>query len=372
MIVLNSKPYSLFVIVLLLNTLCFGQALPTGFPKVDYLRPDKFIFDEHIDSTKIISLTKLTKRHQNAKVLDTFYIEYYNPKGKVEKKISFSGSPNRSYITRNYYEGDRLVEGTWYNVNTGTRTQLKYFYDDDGNIIDFERKQVYKVKDTIFEESYLNYEYKNGKVIKKTSTLKNSALAGISETTYTYKDSLVLERTSYSTKTKIKTNSVFEYDEKNRRKRQQGFMESLYYTEPHPTADQYYYYNEAGLLARDSLVLYDSKLTKVVEFKYDTKNRLVWMRENITKKATENYLESSFIYKNDRLVAIESIRMKNLEYVTWRIPICRKPDKKSLGKPVKADIIFTYDDNGSRIATDYTLENYPNCYKRINVIEYRD
>jgi hypothetical protein len=371
MIVLNTKNYTLLLFVLLVNTVCFGQRFPVQYPKADYLQPEKFIFDEHIDSSKVKSLTKLTAKYRNPKVLDTFYIEYFNTKGKVEKKISFSS--NRRYnITRNFYKNEQLTEGTWYNLNTGTRTQLLYSYDNDGKLIHFSRKEVFKEKSTNFEDYSSELLYKNNRIIKNTTTIKNSALAGKSEQTFKYNDTLLVETIRYSEKTQIKTRSLYFYDEMNRQKQQQAFMESLYYKEPHQTADRYFYYNSEDLLVKDSAVFYDDKLTKVTEFRYDATNRLTWMKEHITKKGKENTLESSFIYENDRLVAIKSILLKNLAYVYWRIPICNKPAKESLGKPIKADILMTYDAHGSRIKTEYTLENYPNCYTRKNHIEYRD
>ena len=80
MIVLNTKNYTLLLLILLINTVCFGQRFPVQYPKADYLQPEKFIFDEHIDSSKVKSLIKLTAKYRTPKVLDTFYIEYFNPK----------------------------------------------------------------------------------------------------------------------------------------------------------------------------------------------------------------------------------------------------------------------------------------------------
>ncbi|MEO1033373.1 MAG: hypothetical protein AAFX55_18435 [Bacteroidota bacterium] len=113
-------------------------------------------------------------------------------------------------------------------------------------------------------------------------------------------------------------------------------------------------------------------MTTVTRFKYDQNEKLVWMKEYIQKKGKDNYLESHFKYENERLIAINSVRVKNLDYVTWRIPICRKLEKNSIGKPKKANIIYTYDEKSSRIGTEYTLEDESSCSQWKHIIEYRN
>ncbi|WP_422104010.1 hypothetical protein [Winogradskyella sp.] len=361
------------VILVLLTCIqnSYGQDFPADLSGVKIPKPEEIMFEEHIDFSKVKSMVTLINRNTNVQDFDTLYIKHYNQDGWLEKEINFSNN-QRWNITTNTYSDGKLVKGTWHNLTKNSRTELNYNYNTDDQLTNFNRKEISLKDNKVLDEHNMIVHYENGKPIETTKKIAYSSLSGNYKTKYRYSDSLLIETKSINGKTKINNSSRFEYDELGRVVQRSSYIESEYYKVPHLQARSSYTYNSRGLLILDSLVLYDSKMTKVTRFKYDQNERLVWMKEHIQKKGKDNYLESHFKYENEKLIAINSVRVKNLDYVTWRIPICRKLEKKSIGKPKNANIIYTYDEKSSRIGTEYTLEDDSGCSQWKHIIEYRN
>lgn len=349
----------------------FSQDFPADLSIVKIPKPEKIMLEEHIDFSNVKSVTVLINRNTTFQVFDTLYIRNYNIKGLLEKEINFSNN-QRWNITDNTYVDNRLTKGVWYNLVNNKKTELNYNYNNNDQLINFNRKEVSLKDNKVIEEYNMMLTYQNGKLSRVSKTIEYSALSGDYWTTYKYKDSLLIETTSFNGKTKIKNHSKIKYDKFGRIIQRNDYIESDYYKEPHLSGSSFYKYNSDGLLVTDSIVSYNSEITKVTSFKYDLKDRIAHMTEHIKKKGTENYLTSDFKYENEKLISINSIRVKNLDYITWRIPICRKSDKQSLGIPKSANIVYTYDEKNNLIETEYTLEDYASCNIWKNVIEYRN
>lgn len=365
----KSKLVLLFFVAIINQS--FSQDFPVDLSIVKIPKPEQVMFEENIDFSNVKSVIVLISRDPTIQVFDTLYIKYYNAKGLLEKKINFSNN-QRWNMTNNTYVENQLTKTVHHNLVNDIKTELIFSYDSSDQLINFNSKKFSLKDNKVLEDADNSLTYDTGKLIRTSKTITHSALSGDYWTTYKYQDSLLIETTEYNGKTTIKTHSKNIYDKYGKIILRKGYIESDYYKEPHLTSSTFYQYNSGGLLVSDSLVLHDSEMTKVASFKYDPIGRIAQMTEHINKKGTENYLTSDFKYENEKLISINSIRVKNLDYITWRIPICKKPDKQSLGKPKSANIVYTYDEKNSRIGTEYTLENYPTCRRWKNVVEYRN
>lgn len=355
---------------ILFNTKGFTQDFPIDLDILEIPKPEQIIFEDHIDYSNVKTTIGLVYRNSDTQVYDTLYIRNYNPKGLLEKEIKFLGNQRRTLIN-NTYDKEQLVKGVWEDLNDHSRTTLDYQYDSEGQLIAFRRKQISQKENALLEDYNMTLSYENGKLIKTSKTIGNATLAHDYWTTYNYRDSLLIEKTSFNGRTNVTNHSMMKYNNFGKIVERNNFIESDYYKTPHLTGSDFYEYNRNGLLVEDSTVLHDSQSTKVTSFIYGQNNRLQQMKEYIKRKGTENHLTSNFQYKNERLIAVNSKLVKNLAYMYWRIPICDKSGREKLGKPISTHITYAYDGKNSRVKAVYTMEDYPSCQVQKTVIVYR-